>query len=144
MISPKIIRFFYWGIILCSFWAFFAIIYPQEHFSFEIGILYLFIFFPLYLLLPIIKIRIVKKILITLELLLVIALFLFGFYLIEYKFGEYLSAFLLFTINIFLRTSVLLNSFTIKHPLLTSLISSILICVSVYYYGTTDSLRIGF
>ena|SRR5690606_36272164 len=114
------------------------------HYPVFYGILIHMPFLLLYLSLPSIKINLLKKILILIELIWIIFLFFAWFYLLKYEFVEQILPLVLLFINIVLRIKTFIELFVIKHPVLLSFMISVFISIFIYWYGTTEYLRIGF
>ena len=129
------------GVVIISL---LTIVWTLSQESIDYWILILLPFLPLYISLSYIKIELLKKILILIELLWVIFLFFTGFYFQKYEFGEHLLPLLLLFLNIVFRVMSFVKLFIRKHPILISFTVSVFISICIYWYGTTEYLRIGF
>ena len=129
------------GVIMCSL---IAIVWVYGVEDFGAYILLLFFFLPIYSFLNRIKFKPVKVFLIIGELLWLLFIGFFVFWLENYKAGEYLYPLSLFIINVLFRVLSFLDLYSFKHKTLIGIILSFLIPILIYWYGTTDHLSIGF
>ena len=141
MTVKKNINYNHLGVIIISL---LTIIWTLFQESIDYWILILLPFLPLYLSLSYIKIELLKKILILIELMWVIFLFFTGFYFQKYEFGEHILPLLLLFLNVVFRVTGFVKLFVIKNPAFISFTVSMFISICIYWYGTTEYLRIGF
>ena len=142
MILLKKINRWHLGVIIASLAAVIFILYHIE--EFHILEFLLLFFLPVYLLQPKVKNKYLKIILISAELIWILLIALFLFYLPYYKAGDYIFPLLLLLFNLFFRFYSLLLVFTSKNKLLLSIFLTLVFSLSIYWFGVKNHLSIGF
>jgi hypothetical protein len=119
-----------------------AIYIQIESYTFDFYLFLTTLSFVIYLLFFLIQNSTFRKVIIILEGIYVLFYFYIGLALSKYDLGEYLFEFFLLLSHTFIRILSFLIVAQSKKPLIIALIISFLIATSIYFYGSTDYLRI--
>ncbi len=119
-----------------------AVYIQIENYEFDVLLLLTTLPFFIYFVFFWIQNAVFRKVFITLEGIYVLFLFFIVLTLSNYNPGEYLLEFFLLVSHTFIRILSFLIVSQTKKPLLLSIVLSLLIGCSIYFYGSTEYLRI--
>jgi len=119
-----------------------AVYIQIESYTFDLYLLLTTLPFFIYLLFLLIKNNTFRKIFIILEGIYMLFLFFIVLALSKYSPGEYLLEFFLLITHTFIRVLSFLIVAQSKKPFLKAIVISVLIGCGIYFYGSTEYLRI--